>query len=99
MDKLEFSYHLVDLQKREGIPGVEEVTFKTRLVVKDFTRFERINYNEGFSPVVKHCSVRILMAIVNEYDLEFEQLGVNIAFLHGGSRGDYPYIYNKNKGL
>ena len=36
-----------------------------------------------FSPVVKHCSFRIILGLVNQYDLELEQLDVKIAFLHG----------------
>jgi len=35
---------------------------------------EGIDYNEIFSPVVKHCSIRILMTIVNMYDFELERM-------------------------
>jgi len=42
-----------------------------------------IDYNEIFSPVVKHCSIRVLMVIVNMYDLELEQMDVKTAFLQG----------------
>jgi len=44
---------------------------------------EGIDYSEIFSPVVKHCSIRVLMAIVNVYNLELEQMDVKTAFLHG----------------
>ena len=44
---------------------------------------EGIDYNEIFSPVVKHCSIRILMAIVNQFNLELEQMDVKTTFLHG----------------
>ena len=52
-------------------------------MAKGFTQVEGIDYNEIFSPVVKHCSVRILMAIVNQFNLELEQMDVKTAFLHG----------------
>ena len=70
-------------KKKEGIPGVERPRFKARLVAKGFTQVEGIDYNEIFSPVVKHCSIRIILGLVNQYDLELEQLDVKTAFLHG----------------
>ena len=36
-----------------------------------------------FSPAVKHTSIRILLVIVSQFDLELEQMDVKIAFLHG----------------
>jgi hypothetical protein len=73
----------VDLQEKEGISGVQGPRYKARLVAKGFIQVEGIDYNEIFSPVVKHCSIRILMAIVNQFNLELEQMDVKSAFLHG----------------
>ena len=42
-----------------------------------------MDYNEIFSPVVKHTSIRLLLSIVALEDLELEQLDVKTAFLHG----------------
>jgi hypothetical protein len=36
-----------------------------------------------FSPVVRHTSIRVILAIVALFDLELEQLDVKTAFLHG----------------
>jgi len=36
-----------------------------------------------FSPVVKHTSIWILLAIVVQFDLELQQMDVKTSFLHG----------------
>jgi hypothetical protein len=68
--------------KKEGISGVEPARFKVRLVVKGFEQREGIDFNEVFSPVVRHTSIRVMLAIVALFDLELEQLDVKTAFLH-----------------
>jgi len=42
-----------------------------------------IDYNEIFSHVVKHTSIRMLLAIVAQFDLELEQMDIKTVFLHG----------------
>jgi hypothetical protein len=42
-----------------------------------------VDYNDVFSPVVKHSSTRTFFGIVAMRDLELEQLDVKTAFLHG----------------
>ena len=39
--------------------------------------------NEIFSSVVKHTSIRMLLARVAQFDLELEQIDVKKEFLHG----------------
>ena len=52
------------------------------LVAKGYAQKESIDYNEIFSSNVKHTSIRILLAIVAQFDLELEQIDVKIMFLH-----------------
>jgi len=44
---------------------------------------EGIDYDEIFSPVVKHTSIQMLLAIVTQFDLELEQIDAKTTFLHG----------------
>ena len=52
-------------------------------MAKYYAQKEGIDYNEVFSPVLKHSSIRILLALVAQMNMELVQLDVKIAFLHG----------------
>ncbi|KAJ4702606.1 Retrovirus-related Pol polyprotein from transposon TNT 1-94 [Melia azedarach] len=69
-------------KKKEGETSVEGIKYKARVVARGFTQREGVDYNEIFSPVVRHTSIRVLLAIVAHQDLELEQLDVKTAFLH-----------------
>ncbi|KAL1225437.1 Retrovirus-related Pol polyprotein from transposon TNT 1-94 [Cardamine amara subsp. amara] len=68
---------------KEDIPRVKGPRYKARLVAKGFTQVEGVDYNEIFLPVVKHVSIRIMLSVVVNFDLELEQIDVKTAFLHG----------------
>ncbi|WVZ86727.1 hypothetical protein U9M48_033466 [Paspalum notatum var. saurae] len=57
--------------------------FKARLVAKSYSQILGIDFNDVFSPVVKHSSIRILLSLVAMHDYELEQLDIKTAFLHG----------------
>jgi hypothetical protein len=53
------------------------------LVAKGYSQREDIDFNEVFSLVVKHSSIRVLLSMAALFDLELEQLDVKTTFLHG----------------
>lgn len=73
-------------KKKPRITKVEAPRFKARLVAKWFFQVEGVDYHEFFSLVVKHTSIKILLAITAIQNLELEQLDVKTAFLHGNRK-------------
>lgn len=58
------------------------VRYKARLVAKGFTQRFGEDYNETFSPVVRHSSIRILLALSVDLHLNVDHLDVQTAFLN-----------------
>ena len=56
---------------------------RARLVAKGFTQRYRIDFEEVFSPVAKYSTVRFMLAIAAQRDLDLLQLDVKGAFLNG----------------
>ena len=59
------------------------VRFKARLVAKGYSQEKRINYTETFVPVIKHQSLRSLLAIVANESLLVHHIDISTAFLYG----------------
>ena len=69
-----------------------KIKFKARLVARGFTQQEGVDFNEVFAPVVKHTSIRILLAVVNKFNWELQQLDVKTAFLNGDLEEIFSWI-------
>jgi len=83
----ESNMNLVYLPKSSKALGCRRVfrkkdneQYMIRLVAKEYSQNEGINYNEIFSSIVKYTSIRLLLAIVAQGDLELEQFDVKIKF-------------------
>ena len=89
------TWELVDLPKSKNIVGSKWVfkhkrgangqiqRCKARLVAQGYSQKSSVDYDEVFSPVAKYNSIRTLLAIVNQFDLELHQMDVKTAFLNG----------------
>jgi hypothetical protein len=66
-------------KKKESVSEKEGERFKARLVTNGYSQRHGIDYDEVFSPVVRHTSIKAILA----QDLKLEQLNVKTAFFHG----------------
>ena len=66
--------------------------YKARLVAQGFSQVFGEEYNQVFAPVVRWESVRALINMATQFNMQIHQMDVNVAFLNGILKED---IYMK----
>ena len=89
------TWDLVDLPDGKNVVGCKWIykikrnadgdvsRYKARLVAQGYSQVEGMDYEEVFAPVARYNSIRSILAIANELDLDIHQTDVKCAFLHG----------------
>jgi hypothetical protein len=70
-----------------------DLTYKARGTLRGDHQVEGVDYNETFAPVARLKSLRLLLSIVCEQDLECDNMDVDTAFLYGEKQADEPDVY------
>ena len=89
------TWELVDLPDGKNLVGCKWVfktklnslgevdRYKARLVAQGYSQEHGIDFNEVFAPVARYNSIRSLLAVSNQLNLEVHQMDVVSAFLNG----------------
>lgn len=89
------TWELVDLPEGRNLVGCKWVykakrksngdidRYKARLVAQGYSQEAGVDYDEVFAPVARYTSIRSVLAIANQLDLEVHQMDVKSAFLNG----------------
>ena len=76
--------------------------YKARLVAKGYSQTEGTDFFETYSPVARISSIRTILAIATQHDMDLQQMDVNTAFLNGNLEEeiymDQPEGYNDGSG-
>jgi hypothetical protein len=57
--------------------------FITRLVAKGFSQIHGVDYTKQNSLVIKPNSIKVLLTLITQYDLEMHKLDVKTTFVNG----------------
>jgi hypothetical protein len=70
-------------KKKEAVSEKGGEKFKARLLAKGYSQQKGVDYEEIFSLMVRHTSIRTVLALVAHYDMALGQMDVKTTFLHG----------------
>src|SRR4051812_30966294 len=68
-------------QNKEDISEKTATAYMARLATKEFSQKEGVNYDEIVFPVVKHTSIRMLLSLVAQLNMESKQFDAKTTFL------------------
>jgi hypothetical protein len=69
------------------------LTYKARGTIRGDHQVEGVDYDETFAPVARLKTLRMMLSIVCDQDLECENMDVDTAFLYGQKQADEPEVY------
>jgi len=69
--------------KKKYITHTNTHKYKARLCAKGFTQKQEIDYQEVFAPVARYDSIRMMLALPAQKNMEIGQFDVKTAFLNG----------------
>ena len=59
------------------------IHFKARVVARDFTQVQGIEFKETFAPTLCILPMRLVLGIIVAFNLELHHLDIETTFLHG----------------
>lgn len=66
-------------KKKTGV----ESKYKARLVAKGYLQKANVDYSETYAPVARLSTIRLLLSVGLQYNMDFYHMDVKTAFLHG----------------
>ena len=69
------------------------LTYKARGTIRGDHQVEGVDYDETFAPVARLKTLRMMLSIVCDNNLECENMDVDTAFLYGQKQADDPEVY------